>query len=888
MRFLHLATYRAKLAIATSGEVHGHSAPPAANAFSVAASPVGPVFPSPFSPSSVVDTFSSDGPRRFFFNANGTPITPGNFSSTGGQLLQKPDLTAADGVSCAAPGFDPFFGTSAAAPHAGAIAALVKSANPSLTPAQIRTFLTSNAIDIEAPGVDRDSGVGILDAFDAVAATGVVPKAFLLVEAPDLSEDSGDGDGFAEPGECAALTLPLTNGSGSVAATAISATLTTATPGVTITVGTSAYANLSGGATGSNTTPFQISLANTVSCPLVIDFALTVTYAGGASPFVTHVLVRVGRPLWTITTTLDTTVPPANPGATVSTGLQTSRLFRGGVLSSCSAPKPFPGFSGLGTRRYDSYMVSNCSSQTACITARLVQNSGDNPLLFLSAYSPTFNPDNLAEGYAADPGASDFAGFPETVSFNVPAESTFVVVVNELDSGSGIGANYTLSIDGLCLPCTAYTGAGNCCASPPSAVITVPATACAGLSGPTASVPDAGAGAIYSWTVANGTINSAAGTRTISFTPGLSGNVGLAVTVTRGVACANSGTKSVAITAGASCEQTPQALAVDPSGNGVLEPGETAVVSPSWKNITGSVAFTGGATAFTGPAGATYSLADAVAGYGTVGAGETAGCLAATADCFQLGVSAPAARPATHWDATFKETLSTGPARTWTVHVGHSFTDVPVSQAFYKRIETLLHTGITAGCTTTTYCPSATVDRGSMAIFIAKVVAGGGPNIPATGKVGGNAYNCASGGTSLFTDVAPTDIDCKHVHYIASQNVTAGCSPTTFCPLGTITRIEMAAFIAKAIVAPQGGAGIPGAYTDPVSGLSYDCSGANIHFTDVPASNVFCKHVHYLWAKGIVSGISPTLYGPTQSVTRDAMAKFLALGFNLETYGLAP
>ena len=219
------------------------------------------------------------------------------------------------------------------------------------------------------------------------------------------------------------------------------------------------------------------------------------------------------------------------------------------------------------------------------------------------------------------------------------------------------------------------------------------------------------------------------------------------------------------------------------------------------------------------------------------------------------------------------------------MHVGQSFTDVPVSQAFYKRIETLLHAGITAGCTATTYCPGATVDRGSMAIFIAKAVAGGGPNVPATGEVGGNPYNCAGGGTSLFDDVTPTDLYCRHVHYIAGRNVTAGCSPTTFCPAGTITRIEMAAFIAKAIVAPQGGAGIPSAYTDPVSGLSYDCSGANIHFTDVPASNVFCKHVHYLWAKGIVSGISPTLYGPTQSVTRDAMAKFLALGFDLKAYG---
>ena len=151
-RFLHLATYRGRLAIATAGETHGHSAPAAVNAFGVAATPVGPAYPSPFSPAADVETFSSDGPRRFFFNADGSAITPGNFSATGGQLVQKPDLAAADGVSCAAPGFATFFGTSAAAPHAGAIAALVKSANPALTPAQIRTLLISNAIDIEARG----------------------------------------------------------------------------------------------------------------------------------------------------------------------------------------------------------------------------------------------------------------------------------------------------------------------------------------------------------------------------------------------------------------------------------------------------------------------------------------------------------------------------------------------------------------------------------------------------------------------------------------------------------------------------------------------------------------------------------------------------------------
>ena len=174
-----------------------------------------------------------------------------------------------------------------------------------------------------------------------------------------------------------------------------------------------------------------------------------------------------------------------------------------------------------------------------------------------------------------------------------------------------------------------------------------------------------------------------------------------------------------------------------------------------------------------------------------------------------------------------------------------------------------------------------------MAIFVAKALAGGGANVPVSGSVGGTPYNCVAGvsGVSLFTDVKTTDIFCKQVHYIAAQNVTGGCSGTTYCPNGTITRLEMAAFIAKALVAPAGGTAIPLSYTDPVTNLSYNCNGANIHFTDVPYSNVFCKHVHFLWAKGIIGGISPTLYGPTQNVTRDAMAKFLSNAFNLLLYG---
>ena len=327
--------------------------------------------------------------------------------------------------------------------------------------------------------------------------------------------------------------------------------------------------------------------------------------------------------------------------------------------------------------------------------------------------------------------------------------------------------------------------------------------------------------------------------------------------------------------------------------NGVLEPGETVAVEPNWQNVTESnIASTGTASNAAGPAGATYSLTDTSGDYGTITANSAKDCFTATGNCYQFQVSAPATRPGglAHWDASFKETLTGGTNKTWMLHVGDSFADVPRSQSFYSKIETLLHTGITGGCDATHYCPTSPVNRGQMAIFIAKGIAGGGANVPTSGLAGGQPYDCSPGGTSLFTDVAPTAIYCKHVHYIAAQNVTLGCSATQFCPNTNLTRQEMAIFIAKAIVAPGGGPAVPLVYgPDPITGSSYNCNfGGNIHFTDVPAGSVACKHVHFLWAKGIIAGCSLTLYCPAGGITRDAMSKFLVNAFSLLLYGPVP
>ncbi len=182
VRAFHLNTNRGTLTVVTNGQTTGHAC--AANAFCMAATPASTAFesgyptgpyPGLFVSTNKVEPFSSDGPRRIFYNQNGTPITAGNllFGTNGGTVLSKPDLTAADGVSttfASSTGLNPFFGTSCAAPHAGAIAALILSANPSLTTAQVRTILTSSALDIEGSGYDINSGYGIIQAIQAVEA----------------------------------------------------------------------------------------------------------------------------------------------------------------------------------------------------------------------------------------------------------------------------------------------------------------------------------------------------------------------------------------------------------------------------------------------------------------------------------------------------------------------------------------------------------------------------------------------------------------------------------------------------------------------------------------------------------------------------------------------
>ncbi|NJK38254.1 MAG: S8 family serine peptidase [Oscillatoriales cyanobacterium RM2_1_1] len=112
----------------------------------------------------------------------GTPILIGDNGKAlvTAEVRLKPNLIAPDGVNTSFFGSDSnqdeddlpnFHGTSAAAPHAAAVGALLLEAagGPnSLTPAEIRSVLELTAIDADLPGTDFKSGSGLIQARLAV------------------------------------------------------------------------------------------------------------------------------------------------------------------------------------------------------------------------------------------------------------------------------------------------------------------------------------------------------------------------------------------------------------------------------------------------------------------------------------------------------------------------------------------------------------------------------------------------------------------------------------------------------------------------------------------------------------------------------------------------
>lgn len=135
--------------------------------------------------------FGIDPPLlEYFSSAGGTPILLTTSGAATLQLRQKPDIVAPDGgdntffgSDYEGNGWPNFFGTSAAAPHAAGVAALMKSFDASLTPAQIHGAMQAGAIDMDAAGVDFNTGSGLIQA-DRILASLIAPLSVTTESLP--------------------------------------------------------------------------------------------------------------------------------------------------------------------------------------------------------------------------------------------------------------------------------------------------------------------------------------------------------------------------------------------------------------------------------------------------------------------------------------------------------------------------------------------------------------------------------------------------------------------------------------------------------------------------------------------------------------------------------
>ena len=140
----------------------------------------------------LIEFYSSYGGIPNYFDVEGNRIPP--------LVRRKPDITTPDGVNTSffnpfgyPPGafdgdpFPNFFGTSAAAPHAAGVAALMIDAQKlnTITPDQIRGVMSSNTSDMDDPltpafdqGFDFASGYGFLEADKAVGAV-KFPRSYI-------------------------------------------------------------------------------------------------------------------------------------------------------------------------------------------------------------------------------------------------------------------------------------------------------------------------------------------------------------------------------------------------------------------------------------------------------------------------------------------------------------------------------------------------------------------------------------------------------------------------------------------------------------------------------------------------------------------------------------
>ncbi len=114
---------------------------------------------------------------------------------------------------------------------------------------------------------------------------------------------------------------------------------------------------------------------------------------------------------------------------------------------------------------------------------------------------------------------------------------------------------------------------------------------------------------------------------------------------------------------------------------------------------------------------------------------------------------------------------------------GTVFNDVPANSFAAAFIEQLAHEGVTTGCGGGNYCPGSPTTRDQMATFLLLTKEG-------------SSYTPPACSTPTFSDVPCSNSFAPWIDELARRGITGGCGGGDYCPSASVTRGQMAVFLA--------------------------------------------------------------------------------------------
>ena len=164
------------------------------------------------------------------------------------------------------------------------------------------------------------------------------------------------------------------------------------------------------------------------------------------------------------------------------------------------------------------------------------------------------------------------------------------------------------------------------------------------------------------------------------------------------------------------------------------------------------------------------------------------------------------------------------------------FDDVSETNVHAENICRLVEREITTGVTEDRFDPRGAVTRAQMASFLAR------------------ALDLDPSDEDRFPDVNPDSVHAPNINAIAEAEITLGRDDGTYDPDGSVTRAEMASFLARS------------AELEGVAGTGFD---------DVDADSVHAPNIYAIRDAGITEGVAEGRYDPDGDVRREQMASFL-------------